>query len=262
MPSLFLAPRSGPFIVARVILVLLVYSGEVPELDALLRRRLSGQRELVVVPYSLDDVASARDAAAYFHAVSAVGARVLPTRTYERAAALRTAVLEAGAVYLVGGNTYEFLAYARRVGLFSILQSLEQQDGIIAAESAGSILLSPDIATAAIPSRNRDVNTPRLARFAGMGRLPFHVSPHFHPRSRHAHDDIEELQSLADRSSRPVMVLEDGQGFVMRGSQIVRRVGRLRTLRPVRPSADLTRVPTNGAVYAKRAARSNLSRIT
>lgn len=242
--------------------MLLVYSGEVPELDALLRRRLSGPRELVVVPYSLDDVASARDAAAYFRAVSAVAARVLPTRTYERAAALRAAVLEAGAVYLIGGNTYEFLAYARRVGLFSILQSLEQQDGIIAAESAGSILLSPDIATAAVPSRNRDVNTPRLARFAGMGRLPFHVSPHFQPRSRHAHDDLEELQSLADRSSRPVMVLEDGQGFVMRGSQIVRRIGRMRTLHPVRPSTDLVRVPTNGAVYAKRAARSNLSRMS
>lgn len=240
----------------RGFLVLLVYSGEVPALDALLRRRLVAQRELVVVPYSLDDVASAHDAAGYFRA-AAVAARVLSSRTYERAAALRSAVIGAGAVYLVGGNTYEFLAYARRVGLFGILQALEQQGGVIAAESAGSILLSPDIATAAIPSRNRDVNTPRLARLVGMGRLPFHVSPHFQPRSRHAHGDIEELQSLADRSCRPVMVLEDGQGFVMRGLHIVRRVGRMRTLRPMGQASGL---PVNGAVYAKRVARATSSR--
>jgi len=211
--------------------VLFIFSGEVPELDVALQSQLQPQQELITIPYSLDDVGSARDAAGYFCA-QGIPARALTKQSYARSDRLRDALLKAGSVFLVGGNTYEFLAYARRVSLFAVLRQLEARGGIIAAESAGSILLSPHIATASIPSRNGDHNTPRLSRHSGMGRIPFHISPHYEPRAPHARGDLNELQSLADKTQLPVVVLEDGEGFSMRGTRIVQRVGRPRVLRP------------------------------
>lgn len=212
--------------------MLLIYSGDVPQLDALLQRRLASRGELIVIPSSMEDMDAGRELAEHYHTMS-LPARVLPLTTYEKADRLRAAVLRAGAVYLAGGNTYEFLAYARRIGLFDTLRMLEEQLGMIAAESAGSILLSPDVSTAAVPARNGDENTPKLTRFSGMGRIPFHVSPHFQPASRYVHSDLAELQDLADRSRRSVVMLEDSQGLVLSGSRIVRRIGFVRTLRPV-----------------------------
>jgi peptidase E len=209
-----------------------VYSGEVPALDVALARCLGPRRSLVAVPYSLDDVASADEAVAYFRAAG-VSARALTKQAYGDGARLRAKVLAAGGVFLVGGNTYEFLAYARQSGLFGLLRQLEAQGGVIAAESAGSILLSPDIATAGIPRRSGDCNTPGLTRLRGMGRIPFHISPHFEPSGRYAQRDLAELQALADGSRRSVMILEDGDGFAMRGLDVVKRVGQSRLLRPM-----------------------------
>lgn len=211
--------------------MLFIFSGEVPELDAALQTQLQPEQELITIPYSLDDVASAQDAAGYFCA-QGIRARALTKQIYGRSDRLRDALSKAGGVFLVGGNTYEFLAYARRVSLFTSLRQLEASGGVIAAESAGSILLSPNIATAAVPSRNGDVNTPRLSRHTAMGRLPFHISPHFEPRARHAQRDMGELQALADKTRLPVIVLEDGEGFIVRGARIVQRIGRPRLLRP------------------------------
>lgn len=211
--------------------MLLIYSGDVPDLDRLLRQRLAAGGELVIMPCSMQDIGAARELATHYRALC-LPSRALPITSYEKADRLRAAVLKAGAVYLAGGNTYEFLAFARRIGLFDTLRLLEEQNGVIAAESAGSILLSHDISTASVPARNGDVNTPKLARFTAMGRIPFHVSPHYQPASRYAHSDLEDLQMLADRSRRSVVVLEDGQGLVVRAARIVRHVGSVRTLRP------------------------------
>lgn len=236
--------------------MLFIFSGEVPELDSALQSQLQPEQELITIPYSLDDVASARDAAGYFCA-QGIPARALTKQSYGRSERLHTELLNAGSVFLVGGNTYEFLAYARRVSLFPILRQLESRGGIIAAESAGSILLSPHIATAAIPSRNGDHNTPRISRHNGMGRIPFHLSPHFEPHAPHARGDLNELQTLADKTQLPVVVLEDGEGFSMRGTRIVQRVGRPRVLRPQfstqRPHTITTRLQPRNTLRRLRA---------
>ena len=87
--------------------------------------------------------------------------------------------------------------------------------GIIAADSAGSIILSPNIATALVPTTCPDDQVIQLDDYEGMGRLPFHVSPHYDPASAESGNELDELQTLADLSSIPVVVLQDGEGFIM-----------------------------------------------
>ena len=98
--------------------------------------------------------------------------------------------------------------------------------GIIAADSAGSIILSPNIATALLPTTCPDEQTVELEGYQGMGRLPFHVSPHFNPSASEATLELAELQSLADLSSLPVVVLQDGEGFIMEGRSMDKVYGK------------------------------------
>lgn len=220
--------------------MLYIYSGEVPELDEALRQALGASHRVTCIPYSPKEVWSADEATDYFRHAG-IRARTLSRRFYRDPRRLEQAIMTSDAVYLAGGNTYEFLAYARHMGLFGMLQRFEASGGLIAAESAGSIILCDDIATAAVPSSCPDRNAIGLTELGAMGRIPFHISPHFNPRGFRARADLDELQGLADRSQRPVAVLQDGEGFVMEGERVLRFVGDGRMLMPRLPVAtDLT----------------------
>ncbi len=58
-----------------------------------------------------------------------------------------------------------------------------------------------------------------------MGRIPFHVSPHFDLASPAASNELEELQKLADLSGMPVLLLQDGAGVVVQDEEIIFSVG-------------------------------------
>lgn len=229
--------------------LLYIFSGEVPALEAALAEVLGAQRSLVTIPYSPDAVWVAREAAAYFRAVG-VKARALPAGTYRDADRLRDAIFTAGAVYLSGGNTFEFLDYARTLGLFAVLERFEAEGGHIVAESAGSIILCDDIATAAIPTCNPDENDIGLTRFDGMGRIAFHISPHFDPAADAVDRDLAELQQLADASQRPVLVLQDGEGVVLRGNEIIRYYGAPWFIEPALCAANAAPRTAHAAVFS------------
>lgn len=211
--------------------MLCVYSGMVPELDVWLREQLGANGVLTAIPFAADEVLAADEAAQYFRDLG-IAVKVLPAADYYEADRLRQAILASHAVYLIGGNTYEFLDYARSVDLFATLSEFEARGGVIVGESAGSIILSPDIATAGIPSSFPDENTIRLQRLEAMGRLPFHISPHFEPQAPWAQRDLQELQVLADESGYPVVVLEDGEGFIVSDQSISHFYGAHRMLVP------------------------------
>ncbi len=204
--------------------MLYVYSGEVPALDELLRRHLGRHGVFTAIPFAAGEAQAADEAAQYFRDVD-IPTTALAPQDYADAERVRQEILASAAVYLIGGNTYEFLDYARAIDLFAVLAEFESRGGLIVAESAGSIILSPDIATAGIPSSFPDENTLNLHRLEGMGRLPFHISPHFEHDAHWAQRDLQELQVLADESKLPVVVLEDGEGFVVDGQQISKFFG-------------------------------------
>ncbi len=231
--------------------MLCIYSGEVPALDALLRARLDRTASFTMIPYTAAAIEAAEEAQVYFSSVD-LPARVLPQAHYADPQQLAQAVLASAAVYLSGGNTYEFLDYARRSNLFPLLSQFEARGGVIVGESAGSIILTPDISTAGIPSSFPDDNTLGLQQLTAMGRLPFHISPHFEADAPWAQRDLHELQALADDSNVPVVVVEDGEGFVVEGNHISRYFGRQKILVPGSPIPVLRPRPAPARPYQTR----------
>jgi peptidase E len=119
-----------------------------------------------------------------------------------------------------------------QVGLFDIIGDFEAVGGVVLAESAGSIILSPTIATALIPTTCPDEQFIELPAYRGMGRLPFHVSPHFEPAAPVAGQELLELQTLATLTQCPVWVLQDGEGLVLEGDAVIDSVGQPHQLLP------------------------------
>jgi dipeptidase E len=219
--------------------MLYIYSGEVPELDSALRETLGPNHTLTLIPASPSDLGEARHVTSYFHD-NGLRARTRSARYYRDPSRLRQIIMNSDAVYLMGGNTFDFLHYAQRVNLFAILQEFEEMGGIILSESAGSIILSPNIATALLPTSCPDEHTLELESYLGMGRIPFHVSPHFDTSAPAIDQDLDELQALAHYSNCPVMLIKDGEGMILEGNCIVHTVGQPRELSPAeRPSSSL-----------------------
>lgn len=208
-----------------------IYSGAVPELDEALREALGPKHTLTIVPASTRDMASAKHVKDYFRHVG-IRARLQHLRYYQDRKRLPVIFKHSDAIFLMGGNTFEFLAYAQRVGLFELLTEFEQRGGIIVAESAGSIILSPTIATARIPTTSPDDALVQLSDYRGMARLPFHVSPHFDPDAESAKQEKRELKALALCSKRKVLLLKDGEGVIVDAKKLVREVGQPKWIKP------------------------------
>lgn len=217
--------------------MLFVYSGEVHELNAVLLEKLGKRHVLTTIPATPNDMASAKHVTEYFREQGA-RTRLLGARYYRDVKRLRNIIKNSRALYLMGGNTFEFLAYAQRIELFSMLRDFEVGGGIILCESAGSIILSPNIATALIPTTCPDDHTLELETYVGMNRIPFHISPHYEPDAEQAEKELDELQLLANYSGIPVMVLQDGEGFIMEGQNIARVIGKPVELKPEAVSDD------------------------
>lgn len=211
--------------------MLYIFSGEVPELNEAVKQKLGNRHMMTTIPASLGDMASAKHVTEYFRH-EGLRTRLLGARFYRDHHRLHTVLHNSDAVYLMGGNTFDFLDYAQHIDLFEMLQEFEDDGGLILADSAGSIILSPNIATALIPTTCPDDHHVELEDYKGMGRIPFHISPHFDPQADCAQHELDELQALSHASKRPVRVLQDGQGFIMEADRIVQNIGEARILQP------------------------------
>lgn len=212
--------------------MLLIYSGDVPDLDAILVDELNAVNgSMLILPVSPGECKDAKILANCFRGIG-VKALSLSQAAYSSPNSLAKNLMSSNAVYLMGGNTFDFLQFARSVNLFQILTQFEANGGIIAAESAGSILLSDSIATARLPSYDADENRAGMIDLQGMGRISFHISPHFEQHTYIAEGGLRELQSLANVSNQDVILLEDGEGFVMQGDRISQFIGEMKVLSP------------------------------
>ena len=212
--------------------MILVYSGCVPELDLILAKKLAGNGDVLTVIPTIPEESLVASYIAEYYLELGIEAQSLTQSEYEDSEYLKQVILESNAVYLMGGNTYESLNFARSCDLFATLQKIESNGGIIAGESAGSIILSDTIATAALPTSDPDENTLNMTNISSMGRLAFHVSPHFDYDKEELAIDLDELQTLANQSNQDVLLLEDGEGFVMQGDVIQQFVGDMKVLKP------------------------------
>ena len=126
------------------------------------------------------------------------------------------ALFACDAIFLGGGNTFAFLKSLRERGLIPKLRAFAKRGGILLGLSAGSILLTPKIATAEVPSLDKDNNEVGLRNLAALGLVRFEFSPHY---SRSVRAD-RELLRYSRRLSHPVYACADGEGIVVRNGRI------------------------------------------
>jgi dipeptidase E len=117
------------------------------------------------------------------------------------------------ALHLSGGNTFRFLYWLRARGLVAELRRYVAHGGVLVGVSAGAILMTRDIASAALCG---DAPYPPLTDDAGLGLVDFGIVPHFATSAR----ERAALARLAAQSGGRVYGVPDGAGIVVDGSTV------------------------------------------
>lgn len=125
-------------------------------------------------------------------------------------------------IFLGGGNTFYLLKSLRDRRLVDKFRAFVMRGGVLMGLSAGSIVLTPNVATASVPSVEADDNDVGLTNLKALGLVPFEFSPHYEPGRR----VDSELLEHSRRVKRPIYACADGEGIVVRDGAI-RFVGRV-----------------------------------
>jgi dipeptidase E len=118
-----------------------------------------------------------------------------------------------GALHLSGGNTFRFLYWLRERGLLGDLRRYVAAGGVLIGVSAGAILMTQDIGSAAVCG---DAPYPLLEGTAGLGLVDFAVLPHFEGTLA----EEAALVRLAAESGKVAYGIPDGGGIVVDGADV------------------------------------------
>ena len=114
-------------------------------------------------------------------------------------------------IYLDGGNTFYFLNSLRKNRLMWRLKTFVRNGGVLAGLSAGAIILTPNIKTAAFPAFDCDENYNRLKNFNSLGVVPFEFFPHYKNSKRYN----DAILNYSSNSDNPIIASSDGHGLVV-----------------------------------------------
>jgi dipeptidase E len=129
---------------------------------------------------------------------------------------LQREALSSDVVFLSGGNTFSFLRDLRRQKLISILRRKAAAGTVMAGLSAGGILLTPNIRTAAFPHWDCDENYVNLTRLEALSLSKFEFFPHYSNSLRYR----AELSAHSRTSKYPIIATADGSGLVLDGDRL------------------------------------------
>lgn len=123
------------------------------------------------------------------------------------------ALLACDAIHLSGGNTYYFLHWLRKRDMLTLLRQYVTEGGLLIGVSAGAILMTPDIATAALCGDEP---------FEGEADLTaLHlVDLAFVPHLGEIPSDLMALQSYSRDRQVVVYACQDGDGVVVEDDQV------------------------------------------
>lgn len=127
-------------------------------------------------------------------------------------------LLQLDAIHLSGGNTFRFLHWLRVRGLFAKLQSYVAQGGVLIGVSAGAILMTRDIRSAAIcgdtPYPLPSDSTPSDS--AGLGLVDCAILPHFDGSDAQR----AALARLGEELGSVAYGVPDGSGLIVDGPHV------------------------------------------
>lgn len=113
------------------------------------------------------------------------------------------------AIHLSGGNTFSFLHWLKARGVFAELHRYAMAGQVLIGESAGSVLMTPAILTAAFCG---DVRVPGSTDDSGLGLVDFYFWPHYRA-------GLEAIPNIAACLQQLPKVLgcPDGAGVIIDG---------------------------------------------
>lgn len=114
-------------------------------------------------------------------------------------------------IHLAGGNTFYFLYCLRKQGLLKELKNFVKRGGVLTGLSAGGIIMTPSIETAAFPSFDRDDNDIHLKNLKSLNLVSFDFFPHYKNSPRYE----KALLSYSKKSPHPLIACPDGCGVVV-----------------------------------------------
>ena len=117
-------------------------------------------------------------------------------------------------LYVCGGNTCTLAHYAREAGFIDVVNDCMQRGGMYIGSSAGSVLLSPTIASAA--EIHPDKNATGLQDLLGLDVIDFHIIPHYRDT------DAQIVANFKKRHIEPTEILRDGEAIHIHGDSIQR----------------------------------------
>ena len=123
------------------------------------------------------------------------------------------ALLACDAIHLSGGNTYYFLHWLRRRDMLSPLRCYVAEGGVLVGVSAGAILMTPDIRTAAFCG---DAPMAGESDLAALRLVDFTFVPHFGQIPA----DLAALQAYSREHQVLLYACRDGDGVVVDGDQV------------------------------------------
>lgn len=119
-------------------------------------------------------------------------------------------LLDYGAIYLSGGNTYVFMDSARKRNIYPILEKHLENRGLLIGASAGSIMMTPSIDLAGL----EDKNIPNLKDTTGFGFVDFEFHPHFKEGNN------EYISTYTRGKYNDLYVCKDGAGIFYSNGEI------------------------------------------
>lgn len=120
------------------------------------------------------------------------------------------------AIFLGGGNTFYILHHLRSQRLLHRLRLYVKNGGILMGLSAGSILMTPNVMTAQVPSYESDENHVGIEDLRALSLVNFEFSPHYEPSRK----VDSELLTHSKNVEQPIYACADGQGIVVQDGQI------------------------------------------
>lgn len=123
------------------------------------------------------------------------------------------ALLSCDAIHLSGGNTFYFLRGLKQRAMPPVLRDYVARGGVLIGVSAGAILMTPNISSAALCG---DETVEGLNDLSALSLVDFQFLPHFQP------DKACALEVAAHQSQvhSPLYACPDGGGIVVDGTNV------------------------------------------
>lgn len=126
---------------------------------------------------------------------------------------LLEALLTCDVIHLTGGNTYYFLHWLRKRNMLLPLRQYVAQGGVLVGVSAGAILMTPDIVTAALCG---DEPVEPEMDLSALHLVDFAFVPHLNPGAA----SLAALQTYSRQHQVTVYGCRDGDGIVVENDQV------------------------------------------